>query len=188
MFFNALTYLIFGARTSWKGWYSTGLAQTWTCNFIWSSTQKLQCTKSTQKQCDCYKVNAQGYLHCTLPMHFVLYYTIVAIKEVTFYSGQVRTVIQDVQYKPVYSRPLPVKRLIKKTSQLTPFTPFFSLSSMNRDKNSGDFPLRLRKCSNSCKRSKNGQLTSWTTSQVTIYSLYPRHLWQRSRYIDNNIL
>ena len=38
---------------------------------------------------------------------------------------------------------------IKSLSKPTPFTPFLSLSSINSDKNSGDLPLRLRKCSNS---------------------------------------
>ena len=45
---------------------------------------------------------------------------------------------------------------------------------MKRDKNSGDFPLRLRKCSNSCEWYKSDQLlSSWTSIQGTVYSLYP---------------
>ena len=40
---------------------------------------------------------------------------------------------------------------VKSLSKPTPFTPFLSLSSINSDKNSGDLPLRLRKCSNSYK-------------------------------------
>ena len=40
---------------------------------------------------------------------------------------------------------------IKSLSKPTPFTPFLSLSSINSAKNSGDLPLRLRKCSTSYK-------------------------------------
>ena len=34
---------------------------------------------------------------------------------------------------------------------LTPFVPFLSLSSINRERYSGDLGLRFKKCSNSCK-------------------------------------
>ena len=49
---------------------------------------------------------------------------------------------------------------------LTPFTPFFNISSINKDRYSGDFSFRLTKCSKSYRKKEKGKTFMIITSHI----------------------